>query len=93
VASPPTTTRSLKLPTFSGGVEKDDLSPQDFVERIETYCKAMKRDVDDNCTEMHLALQQFGGGLSKEEVSTLIYKAIKLFSYVIKFNHSHMSSN
>jgi Retrotransposon gag protein/Zinc knuckle len=52
-----TGTRSLKLPTFSGGVEKDDLNPQDFVERIETYCQAMKRDQNDECTEMHLALR------------------------------------
>ena len=62
MATPPTTTvvtgtRSLKLPTFSGGVEKDDLNPQDFVERIETYCQAMKRDPNDECTEMHLALR------------------------------------
>ena len=52
-----TGTRNLKLPTFSGGLEKDDLSPLDFVERIEAYCKATKRDVNDECTEMHLALR------------------------------------
>ena len=34
--------RSLKMPTFSGGLEKDDLSPLDFVERIETYVKSAK---------------------------------------------------
>jgi hypothetical protein len=50
-------TRTLKLPTFSGGVDKDDLSPLDFVERIEAYCKATKRDVNDECNEMHLALR------------------------------------
>ncbi len=63
MATPPPTptpivtgTRSLKLPTFSGGQEKDDLSPLDFVERIE-YCKSMKRDENDSCVEMHLALR------------------------------------
>jgi hypothetical protein len=50
-------TRSLKLPTFSGGLEKDDLSPLNFVEQIETYCKATKRDINDECTEMYLALR------------------------------------
>lgn len=50
-------TRSLKMPTFSGGTEKDDLSPLDFVERIETYCKSAKRDPNDECTEMHLNLR------------------------------------
>jgi hypothetical protein len=52
-----TGTRNLKLPTFSGGLEKDDLSPLDFVERIEAYCKATKRDANDECNEMHLALR------------------------------------
>ena len=52
-----TGTRNLKLPTFSGGVDKDDLHPQDFVERIETYCQATKRDPNDECIEMHLALR------------------------------------
>jgi hypothetical protein len=51
------TSRTLKLPTFSGGTEKDDLSPLDFVERIEAYCKATKRDANDECNEMHLALR------------------------------------
>ncbi len=64
MASPPqqaptvvTGTRNLKLPTFSGGVDKDDLNPRDFVERIETYCQATKRDPNDECIEMHLALR------------------------------------
>jgi len=52
-----TGTRNLKLPTFSGGVDKDDLNPRDFVERIETYCQATKRDPNDECIEMHLALR------------------------------------
>jgi Retrotransposon gag protein/Zinc knuckle len=52
-----TGTRTLKLPTFSGGVDKDDLSPLDFVERIEAYCRATKRDANDECMEMHLALR------------------------------------
>jgi hypothetical protein len=58
--SSPTTvftgTRSLKMPTFSGGTEKDELGPLDFVERIETYCKSAKGDPNYKCTEMHLAL-------------------------------------
>jgi hypothetical protein len=32
-------TRSLKMPTFSGGTEKDELEPLDSVERIETHWK------------------------------------------------------
>jgi hypothetical protein len=52
-----TGTRSLKMPTFSGGTEKDDLGPLDFVERIETYCRSAKRDPNDECVEMHLALR------------------------------------
>jgi len=48
--------RHFKLPTFSGGVVKDDLNPLDFVERIETYCKATGRDANDKCMVMHLAL-------------------------------------
>ena len=50
-------TRSLKLPTFSGGVDKDDISPLDFVERIEAYCSATGRVQNDECKEMHLALR------------------------------------
>jgi Retrotransposon gag protein/Zinc knuckle len=49
--------RSLKMPTFSGGLEKDDLSPLDFVERIETYVKSAKRNDNDSCVEMHLNLR------------------------------------
>jgi Retrotransposon gag protein/Zinc knuckle len=56
--TPPTLTgRSLKMPTFSGGSDKDDLSPIDFVERIETYCKSTKRPEDDACVEIHLTLR------------------------------------
>ncbi len=47
----------MKLPTFSGGSDKDDLPPRDFVERIEAYCKALKKDTNDECTEMQLALR------------------------------------
>ena len=52
-----TGTRTMKLPTFSGGSDKDDLPPRDFVERIEAYCKALKKDTTDECTEMQLALR------------------------------------
>jgi hypothetical protein len=45
------------MPTFSGGTEKDELGPLDFVERIETYCRSAKRDPNDECVEMHLALR------------------------------------
>ena len=47
----------MKLPTFSGGSDKDDLPPRDFLERIEAYCKALKKDTNDEFTEMQLALR------------------------------------
>ena len=85
MATPPTTvvtgTRSLKLPTFSGGVEKDDLNPQDFVERIEAYCKATKRDANDECTEMHLALRGnamiWWRTLKRRGINTNIWNEVK----------------
>lgn len=52
-----TGTRSMKLPTFSGGSEKDDLPPRDFVERIENYCKSLKKAANEECVEMQLALR------------------------------------
>ena len=72
---------AFKLPTFSGGVEKDDLNPQDFVERIETYCQAMKRDPNDECTEMHLALRGnatiWWRTLKRRGINTKIWNDVK----------------
>lgn len=81
--SPPvlTGTRSLKMPTFSGGTEKDDLSPLDFVERIETYCKSAKRDPNDECTEMHLALRGnatiWWRTLKRRGINTTLWKEVR----------------
>jgi len=52
-----TGTRSMKMPTFSGGTEKDELSPRDFVERIEAYCKVLKKATNEECGEFQLALR------------------------------------
>jgi hypothetical protein len=40
-------TQSLNLPTFSGKVVKDDINPSNFVEWIETCCKAVGRDANE----------------------------------------------
>lgn len=43
--SPPNTIQviasswNMKLPTFSWGTEKDEVSPRDFIEWIKMYCK------------------------------------------------------
>jgi hypothetical protein len=76
-----TGTRSLKLPTFSGGHDKDDLSPLDFVERIETYIKSAKRDENDSCVEMHLALRSnallWWRTLSQRDIDVNIWKDVR----------------
>jgi hypothetical protein len=76
-----TGTRSLKLPTFSGGQDKDDLSPLDFVERIETYVKSAKRDENDSCVEMHLALRSnallWWRTLSRRGIDVNVWKEVR----------------
>jgi len=76
-----TSTRSLKLPTFSGGIEKDDLHPKDFVERIEAYCKATRRDPNDECNELHLALRGNASiwwrTLSRRGVNIAVWNEVK----------------
>lgn len=52
-----TGTRTMKLPTFSGGTEKDEITARDFVERIEAHCRVLNKTENDACNEMHLVLR------------------------------------
>jgi len=48
--------KTTRLPLFYGN-DKDEVTPRDFVERLEAYCRATNKPENGACNEMYLALR------------------------------------
>jgi len=48
--------KTTRLPLFYGS-DKDDVTPRDFVKRLEAYCRATNKPANAACNEMYLALR------------------------------------
>jgi|GEM_PF-5404293 len=49
--------KTTRMPLFYGDHSKDDVTPRDYIERLEAYCRATNKSVDAACNEMYLGLR------------------------------------